>query len=320
MIELRKDGNRIGIALLIYSIISFVIVIADMFIRTIFVTVQSMLNGEASDAELLVDAMLKQAEKEATSTMIGVGIGLLFLILFYRKRISIKKDIFVSRKKMTLKRFFQILCVFMGGQIVFSVVYELMEAGLNLIGYTAVASMESASSTSETISMFLYTGIVAPIVEEVVYRGFVMKSFEKYGKTLAIVSSAVFFGIMHANLPQGVFAFCVGLILGYVAMEYSIVWSILLHFLNNCIFGDLFSMATAGLSEETQLLISNGVWGIFFIGAMIIVWMKRKEIRQYLVDNKMDKKSLLYVFTRIAVVIFVVLELALAIFSLERIG
>lgn len=319
MIELRKDSNRIGIALLIYSIISFVVVIADMIIRTIFVTVQSMLNGEASDAELLVDAVLKQFEKEATSTIIGVGIGLLFLILFYRKRISIKRDIFVSRKKMTLKRFFQLLCVFMGGQIVFSVVYELMEAGLNLIGYTAVASMESASSTSETISMFLYAGIVAPIVEEVVYRGFVMKSLEKYGKTLAIVASAVFFGVMHANLPQGVFAFCVGLILGYVAMEYSIVWSILLHFLNNCVFGDLFSMATAGLSEETQLMISNGVWGLFFIGALIVVWMKRKGIRQYLADNKMDKKSLLYVFTRIAVVIFVVLELALAIFSLERI-
>ncbi len=319
MIELRKDSNRIGIGLLIYSIITFAVVIADMIIRTVFVTVQAWLNGTGAEADALIYAMLERYAEEATSTMIGVGIGLLFLILFFRKKISIKKDIFVSRKKMTLKRFLQILCVFMGGQIVFSGAYELLEAGLNLIGYTAEASMEAASSASETVSMFLYAGIVAPIAEEVVYRGFVMKSLEKYGRALAIVASAVFFGVMHANLPQGVFAFCVGLILGYVAMEYSVVWSILLHYLNNCEFGDLLSLAIAGFSEETQIVISNAVMGSFFVGAVIIVWMKRNSIRQYLMDNKIDKKNLLYVFTRIAVVIFVVLELAIAVLSLEKI-
>ena len=133
MIELRKDSNRIGIGLLIYSIITFAVVIADMIIRTVFVTVQAWLNGTGAEADALIYAMLERYAEEATSTMIGVGIGLLFLILFFRKKISIKKDIFVSRKKMTLKRFLQILCVFMGGQIVFSGAYELLEAGLNLI-------------------------------------------------------------------------------------------------------------------------------------------------------------------------------------------
>ena len=93
----------------------------------------------------------------------------------------------------------------------------------------------------------------------------------------------------------------------------------MLHFLNNCVFGDLLSLAIAGFSEETQIVISNAVMGSFFVGAVIIVWMKRNSIRQYLMDNKIDKKNLLYVFTRIAVVIFVVLELAIAVLSLEKI-
>ena len=89
MIELRKDSNRIGIGLLIYSIITFAVVIADMIIRTVFVTVQAWLNGTGAEADALIYAMLERYAEEATSTMIGVGIGLLFLILFFRKKISI---------------------------------------------------------------------------------------------------------------------------------------------------------------------------------------------------------------------------------------
>lgn len=72
--------------------------------------------------------------------------------------------------------------VFMGCPIVATCGSTLLEGGLNLIRYTAVASEEAASSVSITVSMFLYAAIVGPIVEELIYRGFVLRSFEKYGK------------------------------------------------------------------------------------------------------------------------------------------
>ena len=107
--------------------------------------------------------------------------------------------------------------------------------------------------------------------------------------------------------------------MAYVAVEYSIVWSILLHIVNNCLFGDVYSMAVSGLSEQMQTILDYGIIGGFFIAGMIVMWKKRKSIKQYFADNKLEKKSLLYVMTRIGMVIFIVVELLVALDGLERI-
>lgn len=39
-------------------------------------------------------------------------------------------------------------CVFFGGQLVFSLGYELMKAGLNLVGFSAEFAMEMATGSS----------------------------------------------------------------------------------------------------------------------------------------------------------------------------
>lgn len=316
--EMRKDANIIGITLLLYTIINFVIIVVDLGIKSVSVFMQT---PNEAEEQVLLDAMIKEYEKYGTSMIVGVAVGVVFLIVWNlctKKRITLK-SIFVSRKKMTAKAFLQILCVFMAGQFVFSIGFEIIEKGLNLIGYTAVAEMESATGISETISMFLYAGIIGPIAEELVYRGFVLKRLEIHGKMLAIVVSSILFGIMHCNLPQSVFACCVGFVLAYVAEEYSIVWSILLHIINNCVFNDLYGMAISGLSEELQTVIDYGVLVAFFIVGMIVLWKKRPRIKQYLAENTLEKKNVLYVITRITMVIFIVLELAIAIDGLERI-
>lgn len=69
-------------------------------------------------------------------------------------------------------------------------------------------------------------------------RGFLMRRFEKYGKGFAVIVSAVLFGVMHGN-PLQIVMNAVGLILGYIAIEYSIKWSIILHIANNFILGDV---------------------------------------------------------------------------------
>lgn len=315
--EMRKDANIIGITLLLYTIINFVIIVVDMVIKSGRVFMQTQNEAEQ---QVLLDAMIKEYEKYGTSMIVGVVVGVVFLIIWNlctKKRITLK-NMFVSRNKMTAKAFLQILCVFMAGQFVFGIGFEVIEKGLNLIGYTAVAEMESATGISETISMFLYAGIIGPIAEELVYRGFVLKRLESHGKMLAIVVSSILFGIMHGNLPQSVFACCVGFVLAYVAEEYSIVWSILLHIINN-VSSELSGMAMSGLSEELQTVIYYGIFVVFFIAGMIVLWKKRLRIKEYLAENTLEKKNVLYVITRITMVIFVVLQLAIAIDGLERI-
>lgn len=58
--------------------------------------------------------------------------------------------------------------------------------------------------------------VLGPLVEELVYRGFVFQRLCRKNAVAAVVGSAAVFGVMHLNLVQGIYAFAIGLVLAYV--------------------------------------------------------------------------------------------------------
>ncbi len=77
--------------------------------------------------------------------------------------------------------------------------------------------------------------IAAPILEELVCRGFIMRGLlQHYRPWLAIVISAFLFAAIHGNLAQGVTAFLLGLLLGWVYYRTgSLLLSMMIHFIVN---------------------------------------------------------------------------------------
>lgn len=103
---------------------------------------------------------------------------------------------------------------------------------------------ESAQALFEGIMReqtgYLAIGIFAPLVEEVVFRGAVLRSlltvFDRRWHWLPIVISALLFGLVHMNPAQGIHAFIIGLLLGWMYYRTSsIVPGILLHWINNTV-------------------------------------------------------------------------------------
>ena len=97
---------------------------------------------------------------------------------------------------------------------------------------------ESAMEYFESLPiviLLIETCIIAPIFEEVLYRGILLKGLiNKYNSKIAIVYSALIFGIAHLNIPQGINAFLLGLILGTVFYyTRSIYLCMIMHFVNN---------------------------------------------------------------------------------------
>lgn len=135
-----------------------------------------------------------------------------------------------------------------------------------------------------------------------------MRKLEKYGSFFAILFSSLLFGIMHGNLAQIFFAAAAGLIFGYLAMEYSIVWSIFLHILNNLVFSDLFSRFTEGLPEVAANLISYGIMGVFTVIACVFFYKKKGVIQAWLKANPIPKKYCIWAFTGFWFLLFTVLE------------
>lgn len=85
---------------------------------------------------------------------------------------------------------------------------------------------------------FVTIGIVAPMAEEMVFRGAILRALNQWlghrMRWVAIILSALLFGVVHGNMAQGFGAFAVGLILGWMYIRTgSIVPGVVLHWTNN---------------------------------------------------------------------------------------
>lgn len=108
-----------------------------------------------------------------------------------------------------------------------NVVYPLLPQSLT-DQYNAL--MESLLGGNVWLSLIV-TVILAPLAEEFLFRGVTMKKAQKIMPFMAAnVLQALLFGIYHMNLIQGVYAFILGLILGFTAEYFHSIWAaILLH-------------------------------------------------------------------------------------------
>lgn len=87
---------------------------------------------------------------------------------------------------------------------------------------------------------YLAIGILAPLAEELVFRGAVLRKllaiFGEKWHWAAIVISALVFGAVHGNLPQFVHAALIGLLLGWMYYRTgSILPGVMFHWINNTV-------------------------------------------------------------------------------------
>ena len=151
-----------------------------------------------------------------------------------------KQEILAREKRMEGKTFLFFLLFCMGAQMVNSLWVTLLELLMNAFDKSVMPVLEAVAGSSDTFSMFLYASIFAPVWEELLFRGYVLRTLRPFGKRFAVLCSALLFGLFHGNLLQTPYAVIMGLILGYVTVEYSILWSVLLHMFNNLVLADLW--------------------------------------------------------------------------------
>ncbi|MBB6216459.1 hypothetical protein HNQ80_002561 [Anaerosolibacter carboniphilus] len=87
------------------------------------------------------------------------------------------------------------------------------------------------------IVLILLVVITGPIYEEILYRGIIMKGLLLRNKPwVAVVTSSIIFGLIHLNIHQGLNAFIIGLIFGFIYLKTdSLIPSIVMHIFNNFI-------------------------------------------------------------------------------------
>ena len=286
--RLRSAFNVPAFALLIYYVMMnglvFIAVFAEVLLTVLF------------DGSIAMDQVLGNAVQNGCGYLLGTAIGAVVLLL-WKKRQFCFSEIWKKRGSMSLSDFCALLCIFVSGQALFQILAIAMEFLFNQFGLSIVKSIETASFTADSISMFLYVALIAPVFEEILFRGWILRTLEPYGRKFAIFASAFMFGIFHGNPVQTPYAFAVGLVLGYVTVEYSMAWAIVLHVINNFVLGDILPRLMQLLPDFAGELIWFVIIWCSAVAALVILLVNRHKIAVYLRNGKIHPLCLKSFFT-----------------------
>lgn len=221
-----------------------------------------------------------------------------------------QEELLHREKPFSWKGFAAMLCLCMGLQMVNTLWISLLEGVLNAFGLSLMDYLDQVSGQSDTVSMFLYSAILAPLSEEIFFRGYLLRSLKPYGKRFAIVASAALFGLFHGNLLQTPYAFAVGLLLGYVTVEHSIFWAMGIHVFNNLVLADLLSRVLLCLPEIAAGMLNLLIFGGALVAAVGLLIAERSRIRQYRQGEWIDRRVLRCFFLNAGVLTLTALMLA----------
>lgn len=132
--------------------------------------------------------------------------------------------------------------------------------------------METSGLSGEIpILMMIYSVLMAPISEELVFRGvtysIARRTFSFWG---ANVIQALLFGIFHMNPLQGCYTFVLGLVLGYIREKGGTLYHVILfHFLFN-LWGTTASEWMVFENEILQALVIFGGTAIGMVGGLAV--------------------------------------------------
>lgn len=302
---LRHRFAKAGWTLLIYYGIMNVMVIMAMFAQGIGDALESFYAGKLPDPVEITSVVADNA----WGYLYAAAVGLVILV-GWKGLPFLSREIWHSEKRMNPASFCAITCVFVSAQLVFSVLTSVLNALLSPLGVDITASVEAATMQEGSISMLLYGALIAPVTEEILFRGLVQSTFRPYGKRFAILASAFLFGMFHGNLVQTPYALAVGLVLGYVAEEYSLGWCVVLHMFNNLVLGYLLPELAGMLPGSAGELLQGGILLAVSVGALGVIIANIQTIRDYREENRMDGRCLTCFFTNAGTIVFILVFVA----------
>lgn len=144
-------------------------------------------------------------------------------------------------------------------------------------GYNQIVT--SMGFTNLSVISTIATLVAAPLAEEILFRGLIMKLLYKggYNFWVANVIQAVFFGIVHGNLVQGLYAFAMGFTFGLIYKRTGKIWAcIVAHVVFNA-FGTYGVALIFGHIENLAGVILPGIVGVITFAAGVAMMMFGKE-------------------------------------------
>ena len=207
----RKVFSRIGLSLFIYFIAVYASIILLDFLTAKFVP------------------MLYNHEMYIWVRMVFcqyiVGIPAIRLVLIGLPTYRYEKE------KMPFKDLFGafIICQALAyaGNMIGTLLNNIISG---ILGKEIDNSVSDLIANSNPFVLLLVVGIIGPVLEELVFRKFIIDRIRPYGEFLAVMFSALTFGMFHGNFYQLFYAFAIGFILAFIYVRTkNFIYPVILH-------------------------------------------------------------------------------------------
>ena len=241
-------------------------------------------------AVILIDLLFPALSSGAMyySMMVSVIPCLLFLYFLFRNNNLVSLDENKTEEpssRFSLPVFLHFFLIFCGVQWISSLltiplVLLFQKMGLDL----SYSEMAAKGGALNDIPMLVYTILIAPIVEELVFRGVFYKRFKAFGSFFTAFACSLFFALIHSNFLQFIPAFMMGFVLFAIRDKYGLRYSILLHLTNNAL-----AILVNNLGTVQPWLMS--AYGLLLLGGSVYTVISLIKNRAKLVALRPDEKG-----------------------------
>lgn len=276
-IPLRRSGRTLGLVLFFHQLF-FQTLSGALALLSIF----AFLSFDASlylfsDIAMLVSAVI-------------------FLVFYLVNRAHIREH--TPRKgSMTLACFLKCVIIILGVNCLLSGLdtFFNLATGLSL-------TFPTESAEVNPILLLLTVGVFPAVMEELVFRGIIYRYLKRHGAVFAAFASSLLFGLIHLNILQALFAFCMGLVLCFAYEKTGkLIYSMLLHFINN----SLMVLLTVLPVEAQVMKIAESAAGLVFLTAGVIYLIKKKWA--FAVDDARFGQKCRFFFTSVPMALLVII-------------
>lgn len=220
-------------------------VLKSLFIIIMFTLIPGVINFLLTFIMILIDENISIGSVMIIAALILIPVHMVIIITVGKK--YTQKDIIkINDKKVKInnKDFLYVFLIIIGYILIReAILFDVLSQFEGPISEDDIDFFIDNAETIEVVIfgflMYFQTLITAPIFEELLFRGIILNGLlNKYKNSSkkAIIYSAMVFGLVHLNIPQGINAFIGGIILGFIyCYTKSMKLSIFAHFINNLI-------------------------------------------------------------------------------------
>lgn len=301
--QINNLGNRIGITLLLYLVLARLIPHFLLAIFAFFIPAIRIFGGGIVAPPILLLII----------DVLTYIIVTLLPFVIYSISYKIPPRVILPNKKISKKLAVAGIGVGLGVSVIGMYSANLLYGFFYVLG--KVPTMPDFSLNNNiwsNIFLFLQVVILAPVLEEIVFRGIVMQSMRRFGDTFALIMSSMIFSLIHANFVQSPNAFLMGIVIGYFVLRSgSIKIGIYIHVVNNFL-SFAMDILSRYMNEDYFFIVFRTIQAVYVLIGIVALLYILKKYQNFFILNSSEtvtkcKQKFVYFLSSVAMILFLII-------------